>query len=266
MSLSSIADVLRDVAINNRAIKRFKTLWSPTAVLLDGQGNEVIGDKRSEPGAHTVLQRLKDLKTQIVLANGSNIIGKVNITQGGNDVDVLAEEGIKSSRIVMGVGDDFHIFLRANNISASTGYILVGLNDTVNFPHSNTDHILVTWMEISINPSASPLFVGDVCIGFLSDIDETDATINILKEYHLERGSQPINIFSNYNSSHYSSSSSQSLLDFLANQTAFNTGAQNARPGNGNVTPANGDLIMLIGGITAGSVDVGISLGYRTAP
>lgn len=86
MALSSMKDILRESIVNNRAVKRFKTLWSPTAVLLDEQGNPVMGDVRDQPGAHTVLKRLQDLLTRISLAAGNAIIGKMKIVDDSGNV------------------------------------------------------------------------------------------------------------------------------------------------------------------------------------
>ena len=185
------------------------------------------------------------------------------LTDGTNDVDVVTDEGKSSIRTVTGINDGFHVALNAENISATTGYILVDLSDSVNFPHTNTDHVLIHWIDISVNPTTT--FTGDICIGYLSAIDGTDATLNVLKEFHLDKKGLQINHFTEYNSSHFSASASSGLLDFTLGVTQFNTGSTNARPGNGTATPADGDLVMLVT-VGASTVDVGISLGYETAP
>lgn len=52
------------------------------ATLFDVSGNEVIGEVQASPTANTVLARLKDLLTGIILAAGSNLIGIVKIGDG----------------------------------------------------------------------------------------------------------------------------------------------------------------------------------------
>ena len=49
----------------------------PTRLLKDADGNEVIGKVTTSPASYTLLARLKDLLTGIVLAAGTNVIGKV---------------------------------------------------------------------------------------------------------------------------------------------------------------------------------------------
>jgi hypothetical protein len=51
------------------------------AQLVDGAAAEVLGRVTASPTANTVLARLKDLLSLIVLAAGTNIIGKVGIDQ-----------------------------------------------------------------------------------------------------------------------------------------------------------------------------------------
>jgi hypothetical protein len=53
----------------------------PSRKLIDNNGVDVIGDVTTNPGATTVLGRLKALVTGIVLSAGSAIIGKVGIDQ-----------------------------------------------------------------------------------------------------------------------------------------------------------------------------------------
>lgn len=53
----------------------------PGHIFYDEAGAEVIGKVTASPTANTLLARLKDLLTGIVLAAGTNVIGKVSIDQ-----------------------------------------------------------------------------------------------------------------------------------------------------------------------------------------
>jgi hypothetical protein len=56
----------------------------PTRRLKDANGEDVMGEVQASPTSNTVLARLKDLITGVVLATGTNIIGKVHDYFGGN--------------------------------------------------------------------------------------------------------------------------------------------------------------------------------------
>jgi len=55
--------------------------YYPGHILYDEAASEVLGQVGSSPASNTVLGRLKDLLSLIVLAAGTNIIGKVGIDQ-----------------------------------------------------------------------------------------------------------------------------------------------------------------------------------------
>lgn len=228
---------------------------------MGGPETRKVTDLSTESDQVDILAAIEDLKTMIVLAEGNNVIGIIKIGDGTDTLDLLSMEGIISLRTITGLNDDFHISLRANNISATTGYILIDLSDTVVFPHTNTDHIVLTFMSVSLNPGSG--FAGDVCIGYISRIDGTNSDIRILREFHMDRAEGNINLFEEYNSAHFGTKPDRALLDELTNQSSFNTGNTNTIPGGGTATPAVGDLVMLLTR-ASGAIDIGISIGYRT--
>lgn len=177
--------------------------------------------------------------------------------------NIVTEEEIRSIRTVTGINDDFHVSVNIDGASSDTAFVLIDLNDTVNFPHSNTDHILITWWDVTINPTTA--FRGDVFLGYVSGLGDANADINIIKPFHFDQASASLNQFVEYNSSHVSAKTTSSLLDFLENNTLFTTTASLARPGNGTTSPENGDIVMFAD-ITAGAADIGITVGYRTSP
>lgn len=197
-------------------------------------------------------QRCNTYKIQLVdspIHTGTVSVWTAAISQLANiteppRISIVREEEQISSRTVTGINDDGHVSLRAQAIDETTGFVLIDLSDSTNFPHTNIDHVLITWLSVSINPSTA--FRGDVCIGFLSGVGTSNSDLNILQEYHMDQAASNINQFNEYNSSHYSSSSSNSLLDFVEDTGIFTTGGDLARPGNSTTAPQNGDIAILV--------------------
>ena len=67
----------------------------PSRLLKDADGTEVIGKVTASPASNTLLARVKDLLTGIVLAASTNAIGKVghDVTGIGHGVKVVTTAG-----------------------------------------------------------------------------------------------------------------------------------------------------------------------------
>jgi hypothetical protein len=202
------------------------------------------------------------LRVDSLLTAGTAITGKVYITDGTNDVDVLSYENENSLKVVFGHAQHNSIHLDAENVQTTTGYVLVDLSDTVNFPHTATTEIDVKWITINVNPDTS--FAGEIEIGFLTDVDADNGDFNVLHTWHLERTQAQINQHIDLSSSHLEGSTDHWFGPTAANDTTWQTDTALVRPDGGTVAPNNGDLVMKITR-TGGAIDVGITVGYQTA-
>lgn len=72
----------------------------PAHALFDTAEAEVLGLVTTSPAANTVLGRLKDLLSLIVLAAGTNIIGKVGIDQTTDGTTNLVRLGAETTKVI----------------------------------------------------------------------------------------------------------------------------------------------------------------------
>jgi len=118
----------------------------PTRLLKDADGNEVIGKVTANPASNTLLDRLKALLTGIVLAAGTNVIGKLAANSGVDigDVDVLSVAGEKyttpthtqpsigATTTVALVSNTDRLYALFINDSNETIYLKLGANAVMN--------------------------------------------------------------------------------------------------------------------------------------
>ena len=94
----------------------------PTRLLKDADGNEVIGKVTVSPASNTLLARLKALLTGIVLAAGTNVIGKARlVTATGDEVTDDTADAIKTKDTD---GDYTTPAHTAVNVTSTTGEVL----------------------------------------------------------------------------------------------------------------------------------------------
>jgi hypothetical protein len=94
-ALKTALEIIDNVVNGNEAQVDVVTSALPTGASTDGKLDEIktlIGEVQISPTENTILDRLKDLLTGIVLATGSNAIGKLAANSGVDigDVDVTS--------------------------------------------------------------------------------------------------------------------------------------------------------------------------------
>ena len=158
--------------------------------------------------------------------------------------------------------------LMATSFAVTTGFMLVDLSDVINWPHTNTGHIELDFVNINFNPDDN--FNGSVAIGYLANVDAANGDLFEINRWVFEQGVDDIGAV-------YADS-----LNFGGKDAYFHCGAEhyfgytnlgdvlfqtdvNLMGPNGNVAfpSGNGDLVMKITR-TAGTISVGVSLGYTT--
>lgn len=180
----------------------------------------------------------------------------------GGGVHALTNEGETSLRTVPGNFDIEVIHLDAEDISTDTGFMLIDLSDTINWPHTKTGHIDVLFFILSTDPTNT--FVGDIELGFLTNVDAVNGDLNEIFELHLEKQSDPQALLFNYGAFGIALLTDHFFGPITANDTTWQTDVDLQGPdGNVSYPSGNGDLVMKIER-TAGDISVSITIGYRT--
>lgn len=178
-------------------------------------------------------------------------------------IDSVTVDNITSLRTVPGELDDGFIHLDAVGLAATTPFILVDLSDTTNWPHSDTDHILIDYLILETDPSTT--FQGNLALGFLTAVDGTDGDFNQILEINMDQKADSLVETINFGAFGLHLQLDHWFGPTTANDTTWNTGASILGP-DGNTFPAGtGDLVCLVTR-TAGNLSYGITLGYSTRP
>lgn len=181
---------------------------------------------------------------------------------GSNDVvDVVLHETETSLRVVTGHKEVFTVHLDIENISATTGFMIIDLSDTTNWPHTNTGHIALEKLAININPTTA--FRGDIELGFLVDVDATDGDFKRIYTYHLDQQASEI-----VDQLPFPGGLDLKVAEWFgpttANDTTWQTDVNLQGPDARSVYPSGtGDFVMKIVP-TAGAVDVALLTFYET--
>ncbi len=183
----------------------------------------------------------------------------------GFDAQVTTEtaEGQTSLHSVPGHVDIEVVHIDVDQSATSTtGYMVIDLSDTTNWPHATTGHIDIAYIKINVNPTAT--FVGDIELGFLTNVDGTNGDFNGIMEWHLDKKQDSINEFMNFGAFEMSLESAHWFGPIDANETIWQTDVDLAGPdGNASFPSGAGDLVMKVTATTS-DVAVGLTVGYRT--
>ena len=146
--------------------------------------------------------------------------------------------------------------------TTTTGYMVVDLSDTTNWPHTATGHIDIAYIIINVNPTAT--FVGDIELGFLSAVDAENGDFNAIMEIHMDKKQDSIFEMMNFGAFEMSLELAHWFGPTTANDTTWQTDVNLAGPDGTTTFPSgNGDLVMLVTATTS-DVAVGLTIGYRT--
>lgn len=191
---------------------------------------------------------------QIFAVNSSGIIVPISAS---------TFEGDTSLHTIPGNFDVEVAHLDAEDVAATTGFMLVDLSDTTNWPHTNTGHIDLLFIIITTDPTTT--FRGDIQLGFLSNVDATNGDFHEILEFHMEKKPEPQILPFNYGASGIALESDHVFGPIDANDTTWQTDVDLQGPdGNVSYPSGNGDLVMKITR-TAGDISVSITVGYKTS-
>lgn len=172
------------------------------------------------------------------------------------------EHGDTSMPVVVESGSIRTVHLDAQNLALTSNFMLISLDSTGIWKHTETSLIHVDWLAVNINPSSS--FRGDVYIGYLENTTATTGDLHIVKTYHVEQAGNQIQAFLSFSGAHLICSSDYHYGPIIANDSSFGNNARLLGPsGYTHFGCYDGDLVMRVAR-TAGNTDVGITLGYHT--
>lgn len=178
--------------------------------------------------------------------------------------------------------DTFTVNLGAEAIDTSTGYILVDLSDTTNFPHTKTNSLNLLGLHMDAEKKSDGVF--DFWIGVIYEVDATNGSVQWLDVLHFEHiaanatettdrmvvsrdytlgGAVPHGINCQVNSL------GTGLTGFVGNQkqadsTTWQTDVDMVNPANTTNHSGAGDLVLWVEEVTnGGSVDFSFTVTYE---
>lgn len=188
---------------------------------------------------------------------------RITNADGSTAVDINSFEGVNSLTVVKGRSDVFNVHLNIeNNTTGNKAWMVVDLsNASTQWKHSLQSEIIIREIALNVNPGNG--FVGDIELGFLSNVDASNGDFTLVRSWHIERFTVgQINVFND--GSQCQISPSNVFGPIVANSTLFQTDEDLTGPdGAVNHPSGDGDLVLRI--TTDGTeIDVGLSVCYIT--
>lgn len=178
--------------------------------------------------------------------------------------DTLTKDNVKSLYVIQGVSDALTVHLDSGSVSSQTACMLIDLSDTTNWPHTATGHIHLEYVTLQIDPSAT--YFGVIRLGFLTNVDTENGDFNQFVSIDMSKKSdlfvETINFGGHgvhLHAAHHFGPVDENNILF---QTDLNLGGPDA-PDTPAYPSGEGDLVLLLD-VTAGSLEISTTLGYRT--
>ncbi len=177
--------------------------------------------------------------------------------------DLLTVSGRTSQFVVLGWTETFTVHLDTQDVGAQQAFMLIDLSDTTAWPHTDTDHINLEYLILEVDPDAT--YLGEVKLGFLSNVDATDGDFNQVIDIDMAKKSDLVIEVINFGSHGLHLETDHHFGPILANSTLFQTDVNLVGPPGGAAAYPSGagDFVMLVER-SAGAVDVSITIGYET--
>lgn len=154
--------------------------------------------------------------------------------------------------------------LHIDAVAATAGYMIIDLSDTTNWGHQQTGHIDLCCINVVFNPGAT--FDGHVDLGFLANVDASNGDLYVIKNWTFDSGITSGIAFTDYVpfAGGYFHCGTQRFFGYThANDVLFQTDVNLIGPPGGAAAypSGNGDLVLRVDR-TAGSLSIGILVGY----
>ena len=188
----------------------------------------------------------------------------MGVTRTPSVIDTVTtdtEESITSLNVVPG-----HVDIEVVHIdvvgTATAGFMVVDLSDTTNWSHTDTGHIDIAYIIINVNPTTT--FSGDIELGFLTNVDDTNGDFNGVLEIHMDKKQDSIFEMMNFGAFEVSLETAHWFGPTDVNDTTWQTDVNLQGPDGAISFPSgNGDLVMKVE-VGASEAAIGLTIGYRT--
>ena len=189
--------------------------------------------------------------------NSGNIIGK--------KPTLITKDGRTSQYTVSGFSDAVSMHMDVQTASTLIAYMLVDISDTTNWKHSRTGEIVIDYIIVQVDPTTN--FLGEVKIGFLENVDETNGDFHQLIDIDMARKADLFSEVIEFGSHGMHCTTDSHFGPIIANSTLFQTDVNLAGPDDPTTITypsGNGDLVMIVDGDGTNFVDISITIGYET--
>ncbi len=214
------------------------------------------------------------LKTTTIVDTGVIDDESVDAAQTGNlimgsdgskyqVINVVTRHDRTSLYVAEGFAATSTMHLDTATDSTLKAFMLVDISDTSNWKHTETDHIIIRHILIEADPDAS--WVGEVKIGFLSNVNGTDGDFNQIIDIDMRRKTALVIEDLAFTGGFHCQSSTH-FGPIIADSTLFQTDVDLIGPDGGVAaySSGNGDLAMIIDGDGTNFIDVSITMTYET--
>ena len=179
--------------------------------------------------------------------------------------DLATRHDRDSQYTVDGFAETSTVHLDTGSVAVQTAFMLVDISDTTNWPHTNTDHVIIRHILLEADPDAT--YLGQVKVGFLSSVDATNGDFNQIIDLDLAKKSDLI-IEDLIFTGGFHCQAATHFGPITANSTLFQTDVNLGGPDDPSTITypsGNGDLVMIVER-SAGTTDVSVTLIYETVP
>jgi len=187
--------------------------------------------------------------------------GTVSIKTTG---DTVTRHGRTSQYFAEGFADSQTVHLDMEAISAKTAFMLVDISDTTNWKHTNTDHVIIKYVLLAVDPDTN--YRGEIQIGFLSNVDATNGDFNLIFDLDLAQKSDLTIISMPFTGNGFHTQLGTHFGPITANSTLFQTDLNLGGPDDSSTITypsGDGDLVVLVKR-TAGTTDAAVTIIYET--
>jgi hypothetical protein len=197
----------------------------------------------------------------------SIIGGRDDVTGAYQNVQTINHEGKTSLYTVSGFSNTESVHLDAVITTDPIAFMLVDISDTTNWPHANTDHVVIEYLVLEVDPGST--FAGEVKIGYLKNVDATNGDFVTLIDVDMQRQAALLVETIDFGSHGLHCDDDHHFGPTTANSTLFQTDVNLGGPDDPTTTTypsGDGDIVLLVTGGGAGNaaVDVSVTMGYES--
>lgn len=212
--------------------------------------------------AHQLDETLLDETEAIVTRS---IVGGDDETGVYRNVQTVRSEGKTSHFVAFGFSNTQTVHIDVQTDSTLIAFMLIDVSDTTNWKHTNTTTIIIEYIIIQVDPTTN--FLGEIKIGYLTNVDATNGDFNQIIEIDMVRKADILHEQIEFGSHGVHCTDNSHFGPMLLNSTLFQTDVDLGGPDDPSTLtyPSGaGDLVMIVDGNGSDFVDVSVTIGYET--